>query len=79
MRKTNNLSVGFGGGKKFMHTRMITFYIVALSTKTLRNALFVDLINSIIEKTVVMMRTTTETEEKAGLKRCFGTFLSFLV
>jgi hypothetical protein len=62
-----------------MHTRMIAFYIVALSTKTLRNALFVDLINSIIEKTVVMMRTTTETEEKAGLKRCFGTFVSFLI
>jgi hypothetical protein len=32
----------------------------------LRNALFVDLTNSIIEKTAVMMRTTTE--ENLGLK-----------
>jgi hypothetical protein len=47
---------------------MIAFYIVDLSMKTSRNALFVDLTNSIIEKTAVMMRTATETEEKAGLK-----------
>jgi hypothetical protein len=47
---------------------MIAFYIVGLSMKTLRDALF-----------GVMMRTTTETEEKAGLKWCFGTFLQFLV
>jgi hypothetical protein len=58
---------------------MIAFYIVGLSMKTSRNALFVDLIDSIIEKTTVMMRTTTTIEEKAGLKRCFGTFLSFLI
>jgi hypothetical protein len=62
-----------------MHARMIAFYIMGLSTKTLRNALFVDSIDSIIEKTVVMMRTTTKIEEKTSLKRCFGTFLSFLV
>jgi hypothetical protein len=62
-----------------MHARMIAFYIMDLSTKTSRNALFVDSIDSIIEKTAVMMRTATEIEEKAGLKRCFGTFLSFLV
>jgi hypothetical protein len=37
----------------------------------MRNGLFVDLTDSIVEKTVMMMRTTTE--EKAGLKRCFGT------
>jgi hypothetical protein len=49
------------------------------STKTSRNALFVDLIDSIIEKTTVMMRTAIETEEKTDLKRCFGIFLSFLV
>jgi hypothetical protein len=47
---------------------MIAFYIVDLSMKTSRNALFVDSTDSIIEKTVVMTRTTTETEEKAGLK-----------
>jgi hypothetical protein len=47
---------------------MIAFYIVGLSMKTSRNALFVDSTESIIEKTVVMMRTTTETEEKVGLK-----------
>jgi hypothetical protein len=47
---------------------MIAFYIVGLSTKTLINALFVDSTDSIIEKTMVMMRTTTETEEKVGLK-----------
>jgi hypothetical protein len=42
-------------------------------------ALSVESIDSIIEKTAVMMRTATETEEKAGLKRCFVTFLSFPV
>jgi hypothetical protein len=47
---------------------MIAFYIVGLSMKMLRNALFVDSTDSIIEKTVVMTRTATETEEKAGLK-----------
>jgi hypothetical protein len=62
-----------------MHARMIAFYIMDLSMKTSRNALFVDSIDSIIEKTAVMMRIATEIEEKAGLKRCFGTFLSFLV
>jgi hypothetical protein len=56
---------------------VIALYIVGLSMKTLRNALFVDLTNSIIEKTVMMMRTIIE--ERAGLKRCFGTFLSFLI
>jgi hypothetical protein len=58
---------------------MIAFYIVSLRTKTLRNALFVNSIDSIIEKMVVMMRTTIETEENVDLKRCFGTFLSFLI
>jgi hypothetical protein len=62
-----------------MRAIMIAFYIVDLSTKTSRNALFVDSTDSIIEKTVVMMRIAIETEEKAGLKRCFGTFLSFLI
>jgi hypothetical protein len=62
-----------------MHARMIAFYIVDLSTKTSRNALFMDSIDSIIEKTAVMMRTTTEIEEKVGLKWYFGTFLSFLI
>jgi hypothetical protein len=56
---------------------MIAFYIMGLSTKTLRNALFVDSTDSIVEKMTVMMRTATE--EKEGLKRCFGTFLSFLI
>jgi hypothetical protein len=62
-----------------MRARMIAFYIVCLSTKTLRNALFVDFIDSIVEKIVVMMRTAIEIEEKTGLKRCFDSFLSFLV
>jgi hypothetical protein len=62
-----------------MHARIIAFYIVGLSMKTLRNALFVNSTDSIIEKMVVMMRTATETEEKVGLKMCFGTFLSFLI
>jgi hypothetical protein len=39
---------------------------MGLSTKTLRNALFVDSIDSIIEKMTVMMRT--KIEEKAGRK-----------
>jgi hypothetical protein len=58
---------------------MIAFYIVGLSMKTLRNALFVDSTNTIIEKMTVMTRTVTETEEKAGLKSCFDTFISFLI
>jgi hypothetical protein len=58
---------------------MIAFYIMGLSMKTLRNALFVDTTDSIVEKMMVMMRTTTEIEENAGLKRWFGTFLSFLI
>jgi hypothetical protein len=62
-----------------MHIRMIAFYIVGLSTKTLRNALFVNSTDSIIEKMVVMMRTATEIEENVGLKMCFGIFLSFLI
>jgi hypothetical protein len=62
-----------------MRARMITFYIVGPSMKTLTNALFADSTDLIIEKTTVMMRTATETEEKAGLKMCFGTFLSFLI
>jgi hypothetical protein len=56
---------------------MIAFYIVGRSMKTLRNALFVDLTDSIVGKMVVVMAITTE--ERAGLKRCFGTFLSFLI
>jgi hypothetical protein len=62
-----------------MGVRMIAFYIMNLSTKTSRNAIFVDSIGSIVEKTTMMTRTATETEEKAGLKRCFGSFLSFIV
>jgi hypothetical protein len=65
--------------KKSTHARMIAFYIVGLSTNTSRNALFVDSTESIIEKMALMTRTAIETEEKAGLKKCFGTFLSFLV
>jgi hypothetical protein len=60
-----------------MRARMILFYIVGLSTKTLRNALFMDSTDSIIEKTMAMMRTATE--EKASLRKYFGTFLSFLI
>jgi hypothetical protein len=51
---------------------MIVFYIVGLSTKNLRNTLFVDSIDSIIEKMVVMMRTTIE--EKGGPKKVFEYF-----
>jgi hypothetical protein len=45
---------------------MIAFYIIGLSTKTLRNGLFVDSTNSIIEKTTVIIRTIIE--EKTDLK-----------
>jgi hypothetical protein len=62
-----------------MRARMIAFYIVDMSTKTSRNVLFVDSIDSIIEKMTVMMGSATEIEEKMGLKRCFDTFLSFLI
>jgi hypothetical protein len=71
------LSIGFRGGKKSTHARMIAFYIMGLSTKTLRNALFVNSTDSIVEKMAVM--TKTATVEKAGIKICFGTFLSFLI
>jgi hypothetical protein len=37
----------------------------------------VGLTDSIVEKMTVMLRTSRE--EKVGLKRCFATFLSFLV
>jgi hypothetical protein len=43
-----------------MCARIIAFYIMDLSTMTSRNALFVDSVDSIIEKIVVMMRTTTK-------------------
>jgi hypothetical protein len=56
---------------------MIAFYIVGLSMKIFRNVLFVDSIDSIVEKMTVMMRTATK--EKAELKRCFDTFLTFLI
>jgi hypothetical protein len=65
--------------EKYTRARMIAFYMVGLSMKTLRNALFMDPTDSIIEKLMVMMRTATEIEEKACLKRCFGTFIAFLV
>jgi hypothetical protein len=65
--------------EKSTRAKMIAFYIVGMSTKTSRNALFVDSTNSIIEKTVVMTRPATEIEENVCLKRCFGTFLSFLI
>jgi hypothetical protein len=48
--------------EKSTRARMIAFYIVGLSMKTLKNALFVDSINSILEKTTVMTRTATETK-----------------
>jgi hypothetical protein len=56
---------------------MIAFYIVGISMKTLRNALFVESTDSIIKKMAVMMRSATE--EIMGLKWYFVTFLSFLI
>jgi hypothetical protein len=56
---------------------MIAFYIMGMSLKTMGNALFVDSADSIVENMAMMMRTATE--EMVGLKRCFGTFLSFLI
>jgi hypothetical protein len=60
-----------------MHARMIAFYIVERSMKTLRNVLFVDLTDSNVGKMAVMM--TIATEERVCLKRCFDIFLSFLI
>jgi hypothetical protein len=65
--------------EKSMHAKMIVFYIMGLSMNPSTNALFVDLINSIIEKMAVMRRIASEIEEKVGLKRYFGTFLSFVI
>jgi hypothetical protein len=62
-----------------MRARMIAFSIMDLSMKTSRNALFVDSIDSIVEKMAVMTRTVTEIEEKVDLKIYFSNFLSFLV
>jgi hypothetical protein len=63
--------------EKIHVARIIAFYIVGRSMKTLKNALFVDLTDSIVGKMVVMI--TIATEERAGLKRSFGTFLSFFI
>jgi hypothetical protein len=63
--------------KKSTCARIIAFYIMGMTMKTLRNALSVDSTDSIIEKMAMMMRTATE--EIVGLKRCFSIFLSFLV
>jgi hypothetical protein len=60
-----------------MRARMNALYIVGMSMKTLENALFVNSTDSIIENIAVMTRTATE--EMGGLKRCFDTFLPFLV
>jgi hypothetical protein len=46
--------------EKSKRARMIAFYIMGLSMKTLRNVVFVDSIDSIIEKTTVITRTATE-------------------
>jgi hypothetical protein len=59
--------------KKSMRARIIAFYIVGLSTRTLRNALFVDSTDLIVEKTAV--KTRTAKEEKADLKKVFCYFL----
>jgi hypothetical protein len=50
--------------EKSTRARMFAFYIMGSSMKTLRNALFVDLTNSIIEKIAVIMRIAIE--EKAA-------------
>jgi hypothetical protein len=51
---------------------MIDFYIVGRSMKILRNALFVDLTDSIVGKMAVMM--TSVTEEKGEPKKVFWYF-----
>jgi hypothetical protein len=53
-----------------MCARMIAFYIVGMSMKTSRNALFMESTDSIVEKMMVMRRNATE--ERAGLNRWFG-------
>ena len=50
---------------------MVAFYIVGMSMKTLRNALFVDSTDSIVEKTVVMTRTA---KKNGGPKKVFWYF-----
>jgi hypothetical protein len=60
--------------EKSIHVRMIAFYIMGPSMKTSRNALFVNLTDSIIEKMMVTMRTVTETEEKGWAKKVFSYF-----
>jgi hypothetical protein len=48
--------------EKSTRARIIAFYIVGLSMKTLINALFVDSTDSIIEKIAMMIRITIEIE-----------------
>jgi hypothetical protein len=45
--------------EKSTRARIIAFYIAGLSMKILRNALFVDSTDSIVETMTVMMRTVT--------------------
>jgi hypothetical protein len=53
---------------------MIVFYIVGLSTKTLRNALFVDSTDSIIEKDDGDDENCNRNRRKDGPKKVFWYF-----
>jgi hypothetical protein len=46
--------------KRFTCARMIAFYIVGMCMKALRNVIFVDSTNSIVEKIAVMTRNAIE-------------------
>jgi hypothetical protein len=71
------MSVGFGGEKDPHVQEWLHSILWGICMKTLRNALFVDLTDSIVEKIVVM--TKTATEEMVSLKWWFGTFLSLRI
>jgi hypothetical protein len=58
--ETKQIIYLLGLGGKSTHVRMIAFYIMGLSIKTLRNALFVNSTDSIVEKMALMMRTAIE-------------------
>ena len=55
-----------------MHVRMIVYCIVQENMSTLTSVLFVELIDSIVEKMAAMM---TRIATRVLLNKCFGTFL----
>jgi hypothetical protein len=65
MRKTNNLSVGFGGGKKSTRARMIAFYIVGLNMTENEND---ELFKNSIQEYVQYLEELKQKKKKLAMK-----------